>query len=186
MTTVLWESDDNFSSMYTIWTGNFINMSTPKNRLIDERVFSNLDYAYVLSRRVVRIVHGSGIERNETTISPGDQTIGTIYLAANYITEFGMSWYTVLVTTPGGEMWYGPCPETSDSWIQTADGISPTPIDIVFPDMPQSPRFVVGVSGNPWAIVVYAPSGLAGRLNTDWSSMDSAATVTDLEATRII
>jgi len=177
MTTVLWESDDQFNNIYQIWDGGLTQAYA--------KIYSNCNHAYVLWRVVERIVHGSGVERQPTTISPGCLSPNSIYLASNYITEFGMAWYTALVSTPTGDMWYGPYPENTDSWIQV-DGVSPTPIDVVFPDMPQSPRFLVGVSGNPWAIIVYAPSGLAGRLNTNWSVMNSEATVTDLEATRII
>ena len=177
MTTVLWESDDQFNSIYQIWDGN---ISQPL-----AKIYSNCNHAYVLCRAVERIVHGSGVERHSVVISPGYLSPNSIYLLSNYITEFGMAWYSVLVSTPAGDMWYGPYPENTGSWT-IASGVSPTPVDIVFPDIPESPRFIIGVSGVPHGIVILSPSGLINRYDTDWSAMTTSATVTDLEATRII
>jgi len=177
MTTVLWESDDQFATIQNIWQDNILQYSA--------KVFADLTYAYVCERTITRLVTGSGVERNTVVISPAQLSYNSYYLLSNYLTEWGLGVATVVIEVVDGRVWYGPYPPTAGLWT-LASGINVDPVDVVFPDIPESPRFVVGVSGAPHGIVILAASGLIDRYDTNWSAMTTSATVTDLEATRII
>jgi hypothetical protein len=177
MTTVLWESDDQFNSIYSIWSGGLTQYSA--------NVYADLTYAYVCATTIYRIVVGSGVERNVTLIQPEVLDFNHHYLLSNYLTEWGLGAAQVILHVPSGRLWWSSYPATPSTW-QQANDLGYEGVDIIFPDMPQSPRFVIGVSGIPHALVTLAASGLVDRYNTNWSAMTASGTVTDLESMRII
>jgi hypothetical protein len=107
----------------------------------------------------------------------------------HYFNDFGFSQYSVVLEVDGEHNLMATFyPEYPGAWTTFAP-VPGSPIDVVFPDMPDSPRFVVGFSGNSphkvW-IISATDEGLTVQYPTNWSAMISGAMVKDLEVVRFI
>lgn len=187
MASVLWETSDSFDNMYIIWSG----AATPW------KTYLYADYQYVYISQAPSITRllggmGSGVSmdaREVTNISPAGGSL-VPYVLTHHLNIWGDTFYTValeapiVVTASGGEVHHSFHPEDSDSW-ESYDQTFGRVIDVEFPNYLEDLRVCVGVSTSGFVRVLpVSPSGadIAGSYWTDWSAMDSQATVTDLEA----
>ena len=113
-------------------------------------------------------------------------------LAVHYWGEGGYAVYTAAVAVSGNKnLFASNYPEYQYQWTDcggpnTASGNA---VDIVFPDTPNSPRFLIGIDGadSEHVLVVLADSpGLINRYPTNWTAMSGIGSVTDLECVRFI
>lgn len=195
MALVVWESRDSWDTPQPVWSG--ISPFTASGL----KLFSDIFYTYIIGTYNSWI--GNNLlrldtqEREEVTILPYEgEEIGPTsdiskFVMCHYINDIGLAQYSVMIEqnydTGVDKLFSTIYPEFQDGW-QEFPQIFGVPIDIVFPDIPESPRFVVGITEQPLehVIVILTTPGLGTRLNSNWSAMISGAIVTDLEAIRFI
>ncbi len=210
MTTIIWGSNDSFSTKTVIYSG-----TAHLNPLWSgggERLFSDDIYLYKLGLWILRMQHGqseggatvvSGFvwegqhNRDLTDITPD---LPTPLLVRWLLTHFLDDWATAMGSyTVGTPVWggYGPTsvytnfyPETRN-WNEQGEYPERSVIDVEGPDYPQSPRVVVAFRDDPVTkIGVVLVSGLQDiypYYATIWNSpLSISGIVTDLEGVRII
>lgn len=196
MPTVIWQSQDSFDSKFSIYE----EVLGIRNGY---RVFADSNYAYALADDVERVATGSGIERNQLIVTPDQASTADSWIMAHFLSEYGTSLASVALNAErqvdlplasgdlGGptEMYTSVYAEFPDGWITQSGYANRSPADVVSPDFPDSPRFLIGWSGNsPEKVIVVPITGaiLGTRFATNWTTLSSTAAVTDLESVRII
>ncbi len=196
MPTVIWQSQDSFNSKFSV----FEEVLALRDGC---RVFADNNYAYALLPDIYRVVQGSGIERNPLTVTPDQASSATTWVMAHYLNEHGSSVASVALNAElqtnlplasgnlGGptEMYTSVYAEFPDAWVTQSGYPNRSPADVISPDFPDSPRFLIGWSGNTTAKVTVVPvtgAILGTRFATNWTTLSSTAAVTDLESVRII
>lgn len=189
---VLYESRDSGASLTPMWSGQspFVVSGI--------RLYADFLETYIIG------IHSLASDncKRFSTQTAGDyimtdlnvpQTIsGTSRTATmtHYYSEFGNAMFSMYAWTNSGSRMYAQnYPEYSNGWADYG-ALPETPIDVVFPDTPDSPRFVFGFGGNTpekvW-IVLCDTSGLWNQHQTIWNSpLVSGSAITDLECVRFI
>ncbi len=196
MATVIWQSENSFDSKFVIF-----NETVAMGR--GQRVFADNNYAYALLPDIYRMATGSGIERHQLIITPDQASAADSWVMAHYLNEYGSSVASVALNAEaqtdlplasgnlGGptEFYTSVYAEFPDSWVTQSGYPNRSPADVASPDFPDSPRFLIGWSGNsPEKVLVVPVTGaiLGTRYATNWTTLSSTAAVTDLESVRII
>ncbi len=196
MPTVIWQSRDSFDTKFSIYE-EVLGIQN------GYRVFADSNYAYALAGDIERVVTGSGIERNQLIVTPDQASSANSWIMAHFLSEYGTSLASVALNAErqvdlplasgdlGGptEMYTSVYAEYPDSWITQSGYANRSQADFVSPDFPDSPRFLIGWSGNsPEKVMVVPITGviLGTRFATNWTTLSSTAAVTDLESVRII
>ncbi len=196
MATVIWQTKNSFDAKFIIFQET-VSMQR------GQRVFADNNYAYALLPEIYRVVTGSGIERNQLIVTPDQASSADSWVMSHYLNEFGSSIASVALNAEtqrdlplasgdlGGptDMFTSIYPEFPDSWTTQSGYPNRSPADVASPDFPDSPRFLIGWSGNTTAKVTVVPitgAILGTRFATNWTTLSSTAAVTDLESVRII
>jgi hypothetical protein len=192
MASVLWETDDSFDSMYIIWSGAATPWFT--------HLYMDYQYVYIghtpaLLRLKYGMGSGVGMEAREVTdITPAGYAAEGPFVVTHHLNEWGDYYSTVAIKAPilqsisGGTVHHSYYPEDTESWTSTAHTWGQV-VDVEFPNYLEDLRVCVGVAASGFVRVLPVTiSGAAVEASywTDWSAMNSAAIVTDLEARWII
>lgn len=196
----VWETTNSFDDKYISWSGYNASLACG--------LYADATNCYVLGQhagfddRQIRFITRLDVTtttEDENTYHPeynvGYTTTYQRLLMTHYIDDLGHALYSVshevpvsgaIGATASGSFFYTAYPESSASWIETTG--EKIPVDLVFPDKLDNPRFLLGLYGNVTekVMVVWAVSGLATRYPTNWTAMVSGSAVTDLEAPRIL
>lgn len=168
-----------------------------------QRVFADHHYAYAVLPDIYRVVHGSGIKRNQVNITPTGISADA-WVMGHYLNDYATSEATIVMTSVpqpdipqgsgtagvGSNMYTQPYPEFAGQWTTQSGYPSRTVSDVASPEFISSPRFLISFAGsNPEKVLVVPITGaiLGVRYATTWSpSLSSTTEVTDLETVRII
>jgi hypothetical protein len=187
MTTVVWKSPDGWASKDPIWTSGIMVGSSDNTTI----VYANLDYVYAAGWRLFRNSNLGG-DSLEITPSGGTTQLNNNILVSNYVSEYGLTYSTIAAINSYDQnkvgLYRSIFPSTQATWTSVSGIQNEIGIDIVFPDVPESPRFLIGMSGGGGKVRVLLTSSGSDfiQYNTNWTPMVSGAIVTDLETVRII
>lgn len=131
--------------------------------------------------------------RHDLTPPQDDPTNDRVGVMTHYYSELGFAiWSAFAWTSSGTHLYAQGYPEIADypaAW-QDYGALPRSPIDVVFPDTPDSPRFVFGFENDTPEkiyIVLCDTSGLFNRYATNWlPPLASGSAITDLECVRFI
>ncbi len=196
MATVIWQTKNSFNTKFIIFKET-VRMQR------GQRVFADNIYAYAVLPDIYRMVQGSGIQRQQLIVTPDQASSAKSWVMSHYLNEHGSSVASVALNALaqtnlplasgdlGGptEMFTSIYAEFPDSWVTQSGYPNRSPADVVSPDFPDNPRFLIGWSGNTTAKVTVVPitgAILGTRFPTNWTTLSSTAAVTDLESVRII
>jgi hypothetical protein len=189
MTLVVWETLDSFESKNVIWSGfsyaypSGINLYSDIFDLYIVGLHSSLgNYLTVIDK----------VEGDYTVIdaSPPSETREAIM--THYLNEIGYAQYSAYVEISGSKMFISYYPENTDGWQIVfpinVSGESNLGVDIVFPDTPNSPRFLVGTKIPGSAIIVMLADDplLMNRYPSTFIGFIPSGILTDIEAMRFI
>lgn len=189
MATVIWKSTDGWNTKNVIWSGipaigNANNITT---------LYANLSHIYVGTWKLSRNTISGGDPQDITPSGATTNQINNNILVTNYISEYGISYKSVTVINKYSDktvrLYSSYFPELAQSWVPVSGTIiNDMAVDVIFPDVDDSPRFLVGLSGTSSRVKIYLlGSGIGtGSYDTNWTAMVSGASVTDLEAVRLI
>jgi hypothetical protein len=189
MATVVWKTTDSWENKQVIWSGAVGNMHQIA------RLFADTNFVYVGTWRISRTTVSGG---NVDDISPDITTssVNSNTMISNFLTDYGLSLATAGIvnfyTQDRMDIYTSYYPETQNSWALASGVPNELGIDVVFPEIPESPRFLIGLSGisNQKVLIATTGSGIDALLvaiyPTNWTAMISGAIVTDLEEVRII
>jgi hypothetical protein len=191
MSLVVLESRNSADSVYPIWSG-----VTPFI-LSYLKLYTNTFDTYIcgpytpFGGYLLRINTYNGLYNATEVRPPVASGLARGLSVSHYWGESGYAVYSAAVETSGNKTMFSTTyPEILGGWTTCTpiSGIG-NPIDIVFPDTPNSPRFLIGINtpnSQHVEVVLADDPELVNRYPTDWSALDNTGSVTDLECMRFI
>jgi hypothetical protein len=150
---------------------------------------------------LTRIDTRPGNNYTTSDCNPAPAINNALLMMTHYLNEIGMAAYSIAVEVSGTKMYTSYYPEGDEDWTEVV-GVgskkagpsneyeSNRGVDVVFPDTPNSPRFLVGtsypltVSG---IIVILANTeDLLNRYSSNLIGFDATSILTDIEVMRFI
>lgn len=186
MPLVLYESKNFGQTINPIWSGQVFIIQ-------NQQIYADIFDVYLVGLHSIVNTFLTRIDTSPvggyTTLNLEPPTTDAHLEMTHYFGDFGLAQYSVVIEADGNHNLMATLyPEYPGFWTTFAP-VPGSPIDVIFPDMPDSPRFVIGFSGNSpqkvW-IVSATTSGLNIQYATNWSAMISGAMVKDLEVVRFI
>jgi len=187
---VLFVTEDSFNSISTIYTGSNPILST-----IGLRVYPDVYDVYITGQHSIfsdltRITVSETPEITNIDVSNPEADSRLLYMA--HIDDgFIRSAIVVEGANEPNDLFHSAYPELGN-WT-TVSGIDRRTIDVINVDMPQSPRFLIGLPDNIDEKVLVVLVGFltdfdfSVRYPTIWGAgLSDVASVTDLETVRII
>ena len=188
MPLVLWESNDSMRQMHTIWSGISPIFPSGVNLFADKWEVYITGKHDPFQRRITRIMLASGLNYLAWNASPVT-TSGLYAKMAHFVNEYagGMHLLSVYADMDdSGRLYTSNYPEYYNTWTERIPITSGYITDIIFPDIPDAPEFVLSVAGSDSAhvwIIMADSFELWNRYITNWSGM-APASVVDLECVR--
>lgn len=187
MPVVLYESKDFGISLNPLWSGSVF---FPQNIQIYADIFDTyiVGLNSIFNNFLTKI--DTSPDGGYTVTDYGEFTTSSPLQMTHYFGEIGLAQYSVVIeTTSTLYLMATEYPEQPNAWVSYYPPLPQSAIDVVFPDMVDSPRFVIGFQGNTPEkvyVVLAQDQYLSVRYATDWTALASGSSIKDLEVVRFI